>query len=228
VPHFDAFVAAYAPPVAGIRNTSVVYDALGRETQVTNPDGSSRTVTYNHWRTDTRDENGHLSRRFSDAYGNIIRVDEYIDGQYQLTHYTYSAANELLRIVDAVGNAFVWTYDSLGRQLTLDDPDMGTWTYGYDLVGNVVRQTDARGVAVVKSYDALNRPLKIDYPTQADVTYTYDQGVIGTLSSVQDAAGTVHVEFMDPIAIMQLVERPEVEELAKEVRGRLDRVLAAL
>ncbi|MBK6631799.1 MAG: DUF302 domain-containing protein [Betaproteobacteria bacterium] len=44
----------------------------------------------------------------------------------------------------------------------------------------------------------------------------------------QDAAGTVHVEFMDPIAIMQLVERPEVEELAKEVRGRLDRVLAAL
>lgn len=44
----------------------------------------------------------------------------------------------------------------------------------------------------------------------------------------QDAAGTVHVEFMDPIAIMQLVERPEVEELAKDVRGRLDRVLAAL
>ena len=44
----------------------------------------------------------------------------------------------------------------------------------------------------------------------------------------QDAAGTVHVEFMDPIAIMQLVERPEVEELAGEVRGRLDRVLAAL
>ncbi len=44
----------------------------------------------------------------------------------------------------------------------------------------------------------------------------------------QDAAGTVHVEFMDPIAIMQLVDKPEVEELAKDVRGRLDRVLAAL
>lgn len=44
----------------------------------------------------------------------------------------------------------------------------------------------------------------------------------------QDGAGTVHVEFMDPIAIMQLVERPEVEELASEVRGRLDRVMAAL
>ena len=44
----------------------------------------------------------------------------------------------------------------------------------------------------------------------------------------QDAAGTVHVEFMDPIAIMQLVDKPEVEELAKDVRGRLDRVLASI
>ena len=44
----------------------------------------------------------------------------------------------------------------------------------------------------------------------------------------QDAAGTVHVEFMDPIAIMRLVDKPEVEELANEVRGRLDRVMAAL
>lgn len=44
----------------------------------------------------------------------------------------------------------------------------------------------------------------------------------------QDGAGTVHVEFMDPIAIMQLVDRPEVAELANEVRGRLDRVMAAL
>ena len=44
----------------------------------------------------------------------------------------------------------------------------------------------------------------------------------------QDAAGTVHVEVMDPIAIRQLVDKPEVEELAKDVRGRLDRVLASI
>jgi uncharacterized protein (DUF302 family) len=44
----------------------------------------------------------------------------------------------------------------------------------------------------------------------------------------EDAAGTVHVEFMDPIAMLELVGRPEVTELANEVRQRLDRVMAAL
>jgi uncharacterized protein (DUF302 family) len=44
----------------------------------------------------------------------------------------------------------------------------------------------------------------------------------------QDDAGQVHVEFMDPIGVLALVDRPAVEPLAREVRARLDRVLAAL
>ena len=44
----------------------------------------------------------------------------------------------------------------------------------------------------------------------------------------QDAAGQVHVEFMDPQAVMQLVGRPEVADLAADVRARLERVMAAL
>ena len=44
----------------------------------------------------------------------------------------------------------------------------------------------------------------------------------------QDAAGAVHVEFMDPMAVLSLVDRPEIGELARDVRGRLERVLAAL
>lgn len=44
----------------------------------------------------------------------------------------------------------------------------------------------------------------------------------------QDNDGTVHVEFMDPAAVLDLVDNPVVHQLAKEVRERLDRVLAAL
>ena len=44
----------------------------------------------------------------------------------------------------------------------------------------------------------------------------------------QEDGGTVHVEFMDPAAVLNLVENPAVHQLAKEVRERLDRVLAAL
>ncbi len=40
--------------------------------------------------------------------------------------------------------------------------------------------------------------------------------------------GSVTVTFMDPEAVLKLVDRPEVADLAKEVRQRLDRVCAAL
>jgi uncharacterized protein (DUF302 family) len=42
----------------------------------------------------------------------------------------------------------------------------------------------------------------------------------------QDAAGTVHVELMDPNAVLRLVDRAEVTALAAEVRQRLEQALA--
>ena len=44
----------------------------------------------------------------------------------------------------------------------------------------------------------------------------------------EDADGRVHVDFMDPVSVMSLVNDPGVEPLAGEVRSRLERVLAAL
>jgi uncharacterized protein (DUF302 family) len=44
----------------------------------------------------------------------------------------------------------------------------------------------------------------------------------------QDAAGAVQVEVMDPNAVLTLVDKPEVEGLARQVRERLQQALAAL
>lgn len=44
----------------------------------------------------------------------------------------------------------------------------------------------------------------------------------------KDAAGVTHVAFMDPIAVMDLVAKPEVRSIAAEVRARLERVMNAL
>ena len=44
----------------------------------------------------------------------------------------------------------------------------------------------------------------------------------------QDEAGAVHVEFMDPNAVLELVNKPEVTQLAGEVRQKLESVLQAL
>ena len=44
----------------------------------------------------------------------------------------------------------------------------------------------------------------------------------------QDVAGQVHVEFMDPNAVLELVDKPEVKIVASEVRQRLERVMGAV
>ena len=44
----------------------------------------------------------------------------------------------------------------------------------------------------------------------------------------EDEAGQVHVSFMDPGAVLGLVDKPEVEPLADQVKEKLQRVLAAL
>ena len=44
----------------------------------------------------------------------------------------------------------------------------------------------------------------------------------------EDPSGKIIVEMMDPQAVMQLVDRPEVGKIAAEVRTRLERVLAAM
>jgi len=46
---------------------------------------------------------------------------------------------------------------------------------------------------------------------------------------VREAAdGKVTVGFMDPIAVLKLTDNPGIADIAKDVRGRLDRVAALL
>lgn len=44
----------------------------------------------------------------------------------------------------------------------------------------------------------------------------------------EDGKGKVHVEFMDPNAVLDLVNKPEITKVAAEVRERLMKVMAAL
>ncbi|GER79659.1 conserved hypothetical protein [Candidatus Denitrolinea symbiosum] len=62
-----------------------------------------------------------------------------------------------LLTVSSGGATMTLTYDKAGRKLTMDDPDMGDWSYEYDALGNLKTQTDARGCVTTLQYDVLNR-----------------------------------------------------------------------
>jgi len=44
----------------------------------------------------------------------------------------------------------------------------------------------------------------------------------------EDEKAQVHVDFMDPESVLSLVNDPRVSPLAADVKGRLERVLAAV
>ena len=44
----------------------------------------------------------------------------------------------------------------------------------------------------------------------------------------EDATGTVHVDFMDPASVLSLVNHPDVEPLAMQVKEKLERACDAL
>ena len=75
------------------------------------------------------------------------------------------------------------TYDFGGRKLTMNDPDLGAWSYSYDRLGKLARQTDAAGKTICLYYDKLERLIGKQWrtdtncpasPTSYDWNFDYD------------------------------------------------------
>ncbi|MBO7568240.1 MAG: RHS repeat-associated core domain-containing protein, partial [Bacteroidales bacterium] len=65
------------------------------------------------------------------------------------------------------------TYDAIGRQTSITDPDAGTVSYEYDALDRITKQTDARGNVTTNTYNAaglLTKTVCGDITT----TYSYD------------------------------------------------------
>jgi RHS repeat-associated protein len=183
LPRLEA-TAGYAAP-AGHFGTAT-YDALGRAVRVDNADGTHVETTYDGWTTTSIDANGHQRVHVSDAFGQLVRVEEYTGmagaagfsflALYATTRYGYDALGHLTTVTDTNGVATEMVYDDLGRKIAMHDPDMGDWTYGYDLLGNLEWQRGAKGQTVTFDYDDLNRLTGKRADGQVIAEYEYDCG----------------------------------------------------
>ena len=63
------------------------------------------------------------------------------------------------RVTNALGQAVAMTYDTLGRKIGMNDPDMGAWGYAYDAAGRLIAQTDAKGQTIALCLRCLGRVL---------------------------------------------------------------------
>lgn len=164
--------------------TSVVYDAAGRQTKITDPNLVQSTQTY--------DDLDRLIATVADSpVGNIQAT----------TQITYDAAGNVRSVIDPKTLTTSYTYDALGRMTQQVSPDSGTTNYTYDDAGNRKTAVDARGITATYAYDALNRLTSVVYPTAAEnVAYLYDTANTvcladenfpqGRLSKMTDQSGT--------------------------------------
>ncbi len=170
--------------------TQFSYDAIGRQVQVTNPDGTVGTTSYLRDKITQTDPNGNVKRKFLDAYDRQKRVEEVNGAETYVTTYEYNAIDALTKVTNQLGHVTTMTYDLMGRKTAMSDPNMGNWSYVYDKAGNLISQTDAKGQILNFEYDLQSRMTKKIYPDLSQINWTYDDLAVpfskGRLTKVAD------------------------------------------
>jgi RHS repeat-associated protein len=175
-------------------STTFRYDALGRRTLATLPDGNTVSVTYSGTTSTITDQVGRQTERIYDGLGRLVTVYEQnpsTGALTQTTNYTYNYLDKLT-LVNQSGQLRSWNY-ALGRKTyenipeqaaTINDGTGTMWTcsYTYTDFGAIATKTDARGAVTTYSYDTMNRLISRTYNTTnapgvastPGVTYNFD------------------------------------------------------
>ena len=190
-PYYSAGYGTSAINPAGLWTTQTV-DVLGRVTRIDMPSGDAQaptntfvTIQHSGLFTTTTDQAGRLRRQKTDAFGNMVRVDEpdaggnlgTTDTPNQSTSYEYDVLGNLIHINQGVQHRY-FRYDSLRRltherQVEQDAPHTTTdsvagnnqWSRKvlYNSDSQVENVYDARQRRTQFVYDGLNRVKEIRY-----------------------------------------------------------------
>ncbi|OPX42547.1 tRNA(Glu)-specific nuclease WapA precursor [Ruminiclostridium hungatei] len=155
-------------------------DSNGNVTKVTNPDSSTKVITYDDKNniTSERDENGKYTFYVYDSgKKNLIKkvqplngTDQYLDGssdisKFAITVYAYYQEAES----QALG------YRARGLLKSETDPEGNTVTYTYDAYGNIKTRTDAEGNTSTFQYNTQSQVTAAFTPKGNSTAYIYDK-----------------------------------------------------
>ncbi len=161
--------------------TTTFYDALSRVTQITQPDDSKVLTTYEGNVTKVTEEAGKKRDTTTDALGRLTQVVEApgVSGFGWITDYSYDSLDNLTQ-VNQGAQTRTFTYDRFSRLLTANNPEQDAATiFTYDSNGNLKTKTGPRGTITTNTYDGLNRLTSADYSDSTpELTLTYDDPAV--------------------------------------------------
>jgi RHS repeat-associated protein len=159
--------------------TTFAYDALGRVTVTTFPDGSTRQRAYSGSTVTFTDPVGRQTEEVNDGLGRLVTVFEpsATGSLTQETDYTYNLLDKLTSVsqggqtrASSFDNAGRLTYERIPEQTATINDGAGTlWTsaYTYTDFDAVATKTEATGAVKTYTYDALNRLVVVTYNTSS-------------------------------------------------------------
>jgi len=186
------------------------YDWQGRPVQTTNPDGTTRVLTYGGCGcaggglTTVQDEHGRRRRLTNDVLGRLSKVEEldWEGGVYAATTYTYNLRNQLTQISQQ-GQLRTFEYDGHGRLTKSTTPEQGATTFSYFADDAVSVVTDARGATAAFAYPPRHLTSSVTYGVAAgktktwadtaNVAYAYDAA--GNRTQMTDGQGTATYHY---------------------------------
>ncbi|MBU6303642.1 MAG: hypothetical protein KGS60_19015, partial [Verrucomicrobia bacterium] len=224
----NAFVQSVNGPGPGWGDaTSYGYDALGRVSRVTAPDGYVVQSIYDDFdrvtRTNfpdgtftenvydrlslfsTRDRLGRFTRYEVDNAGRVISVTDPLG---RVTRLDWCSCGSPNRLTDARGQITEWTYDLQNRPVekiyAAGTPEVSRESWTYDqAVGRLTRFTGRNGQPLDYQYfldgrlKSLAYPVTPGIPATPGVAFTYD-AVYGRQVTMTDGIGTTSYAYHPP------------------------------
>jgi RHS repeat-associated protein len=210
----DAASLPTTPPT-NLRRQVLRYDAMDRAYQHELPTGARTTTSFRAFeQTVTVDGLAPVTSRF-DGQWRILRTQRTIDACAESVDATYDAAGRILSLelqkaggtgepapcsgaTSPVAHRFV--YDSFGRLVEADDPDIGLRLMTYDDAGHLARHVNGAGQGITLGYDRAGRltsrvaddGVRYDYHYDVDV---YGNPEPGYLATVDEPTGQVRLRY---------------------------------
>ena len=220
--HAAAELPAEPPTGRPLRRQVLRYDALDRVYEHRLPSGAGTRTTYKAFEESVHAEGlAPVTSRF-DGQGRIVHTDRTIVGAdgsptIESVDATYDAAGRILALelqrpggsssaACAPGSAVPWVshcfvYDSAGRLVEADDPDIGLRQMTYDDANRMVRHVNGAGQGITLSYDLAGRLTlrRADDGTQFeygyDATLDGNTPLRGRLGWVKEPHGRVELRY---------------------------------
>lgn len=153
--------------------TTYGYDLYGRQNSITDVEGIVQQTIFNRLGLPVQeiaDANG-LAATISFEYDNLFNLVQVADSNGNLTHYTYTARQEVDTELYADGTSKSYTYTPRGSVETTTLQD---------------------GAIISYSYDAANRRTRLDFSNSGFQQFTYDKaGRLANATQTMDGHTTV-------------------------------------